>query len=195
MEREGTPAVARKAIAYHLEGSTMKELLPSLITWRVSTMKKRLSLAILLIMLVAFVAPAAMAADSRESHKQKAGAGAAKAGKTAPEGILLTWTNDGATKVTDPAFDTYFKAGALAGVEALLDAGKVYVNGRKIPATENEVTVYQVNKVNAIYKTETGWGYSVHKTTSANDMAFKDSELSILHARPRSRMATGGRRR
>ena len=96
------------------------------------------------------------------------------------EGDVVTWTNDN-VKITDPSFDKYFAGTtALEGVKKLLDEGKVFVNGIKVPATEDEMTVYLVNGVSSLYKTETGWGYNVHKTTSANNLSFADARLGFF---------------
>ena len=96
------------------------------------------------------------------------------------EGDVVTWSNDN-VKITDASFDKYFPGTtALEGVKKLLAEGKVCVNGIKVPATEDEVVVYQVNGVDSLYKTETGWGYNVHKTTSANNLSFADARLGFF---------------
>jgi hypothetical protein len=90
------------------------------------------------------------------------------------------FTNDGSTMVTDAAFDPYFDGTAADGVAKLLDAGAVYVNGIKVPATGDETVSYQVNGLSCLYKTASGWGYNVHKTTSADNLSFKDARLGFL---------------
>ena len=96
------------------------------------------------------------------------------------EGDKVTWVNDN-VKITDASFDKYFKGTtALEGVKKLLNEGKVSVNGIKVPAAENEVVVYQVNGVDSLYKTDTGWGFNVHKTTSANNLSFADARLGFF---------------
>ena len=96
------------------------------------------------------------------------------------EGDKVTWTNDN-VKITDASFDKYFKGTtALEGVKKLLNEGKVSVNGIKVPATADEIIVYQVNGVDSLYKKDTGWGYNVHKTTSANNLSFEDARLGFF---------------
>ena len=95
-------------------------------------------------------------------------------------GDKITWNNDN-VKITDASFDKYFKGTtALEGVKKLLNEGKVYVNGIKVPATADELIVYQVNGVDSLYKKDTGWGYNVHKTTSANNLSFEDARLGFF---------------
>lgn len=92
--------------------------------------------------------------------------------------VVAVIENDGdATKIT--ALDSYFNGNALQAVEALLDAGKFCVNGIPVPATEDEIIVYQVNQVDSIYKGDSGWGYNVHKTTSANNLTFAAARLGF----------------
>lgn len=81
---------------------------------------------------------------------------------------VVTIITDAETMITDAAFDQYFggNAGdALTGVEALLDAGAVYVNNLQIPASESETTLYQVNSMDALWFNEDQdtWGFAVHK--------------------------------
>lgn len=102
------------------------------------------------------------------------------AGDPTAEDILLEIVHDGdATKITDAAFNKYFGGNALEGVKALLNAGKVYVNGIKIPASEDETIDYQVNGVSSLYKTNSGWGFNVHKTTSADNLSFEEARLGF----------------
>jgi hypothetical protein len=94
-------------------------------------------------------------------------------GNSMAEDVILEIENDGdATKITDAAYDAYFGGNAVEGVEALLNAGKVYVNGIQVPAAENDIIDYQVNGVSSLYKTSSGWGFNVHKTTSADNLSF-----------------------
>ena len=96
------------------------------------------------------------------------------------EGDKITWDNDN-VKITDASFDKYFPdTTALEGVKKMLAEGKVYVNGIQVPATENVTPDYQVNGVSSLYKMETGWGYNVHKTTSANNLSFDDARLGFF---------------
>ncbi len=90
--------------------------------------------------------------------------------------------NDGSTKITDTKYDKYFEGETTAaeGVEALLDAGKCYINGVKIPATEDESVEYQINWTKSLYETDTGWGYNVHKTTSANTLSFETARIEMF---------------
>lgn len=102
------------------------------------------------------------------------------AGDPTAEDVLLEIVHDGdATKITAPAFNQYFGGNALDGVETLLNEGKVYVNGIKVPATEDETVDYQVNGVSSLYKTNSGWGFNVHKTTSANNLPFEEARLGF----------------
>jgi hypothetical protein len=79
--------------------------------------------------------------------------------------VPYVYVADGTTKITDAAFNPYFEGDALAGVKALLNAGKVYVNGLKVPATESETTLYQVNGIDSLWWNagQSTWGYAVHK--------------------------------
>jgi hypothetical protein len=56
----------------------------------------------------------------------------------------------------------------------------VSVNGLALPKTEDEMVNYQVNWVNSLYKTQSGWGYNVHKTTSADNLAFDQARLEFI---------------
>jgi hypothetical protein len=98
----------------------------------------------------------------------------------AAEDVILKITNNGnATKITDAAYNKYFGGNAAEGVKALLAAGKVYVNGIQVPATEKDTVDYQVNGVSSLYKTNTGWGFNVHKTTSAGNLSFDAARLGF----------------
>jgi len=84
------------------------------------------------------------------------------------EAEVVTIIADAETMITDEAFDEYFGGNpgdALTGVVALLDAGEVYVNNLKVPATESDTTLYQVNSIDALWFNEDldTWGYAVHK--------------------------------
>jgi len=94
--------------------------------------------------------------------------------------IIYEFDHDGdATKITDAAFNEYFDGDAAAGVAALLEEGKIFVNGIKVPAAEGDTSDYQVNGVSSLYKTSSGWGFNVHKTTSADNLAFADARLGF----------------
>lgn len=87
---------------------------------------------------------------------------------TTTDESVVTIIADGETMITDAANDQYFggTAGAAAtGVEALLDAGAVYVNNLKVPATETETDLYQVNSIDGLWwnEEEGTWGFAVHK--------------------------------
>jgi len=93
---------------------------------------------------------------------------------------VKSWDNDN-VKITDASFDSYFPGTTAAdAVAKLLAEGKCYVNGIKVPATAAETEDYQVNFVSSLYKTETGWGYNVHKTTSANNLTFEAARLGFF---------------
>jgi len=80
---------------------------------------------------------------------------------------IKTFFTDGTTKITDAAYNQYFGGDALAGVEALLDQGKVSVNGIRVPAAETDTTLYKVNGIDSLWwnttLTPNTWGYAVHK--------------------------------
>ena len=100
---------------------------------------------------------------------------------TAQKGVAYIHVNDGKTKLTDELFNKYFNGDAKAGVEALLAAGKVSINGIPLPKTEDELTVYNINKFQALYKGEKGWGYEVHKTKTDTNMSFADARLGLIN--------------
>ena len=93
-------------------------------------------------------------------------------------GDTVKITNEG-DEITDAKFNKYFGGNAEAGVKKLLAEGKCYVNGIKVPATADETVEYQVNHVRSLYKTDIGWGYNVHKTTSADNLSFEDARLGF----------------
>ena len=124
--------------------------------------KKSLSLALALLMIVALVPVSLGAAAVNESDNR-----------------IITLKNDGVA-ITDKSFDSYFKGAALDAVKALLAEGKVYVNGIRVPANENDTVSYEVNRLSSLYKTSTGWGYNVHKTTSSNNLSFADARLGFF---------------
>ena len=102
-------------------------------------------------------------------------------GDSTAEDVILEIINDGdTTMITDAAYDEYFGGSAVKGVKALLAAGKVYVNGVQVPAAEDNTVDYQVNGVASLYKTNSGWGYNVHKTTSANNLSFEAARLGFF---------------
>ena len=98
------------------------------------------------------------------------------------EGNIYQIVNDGSTTLTDAKYDGYYKEGtAKAGVEALLNAGKVYINGIALPKTEGETEMYNINNFQALYKGENGWGYEVHKTKTDTNMSFADARLGLIN--------------
>jgi hypothetical protein len=95
--------------------------------------------------------------------------------------LILEIVNDGdATKITGAAYNKYFGGNAVDGVKALLTAGNVHVNGIPVPATEGVTVDYQVNGVSSLYKKSSGWGYNVHKTTSADNLSFDAAKLGFI---------------
>jgi hypothetical protein len=54
------------------------------------------------------------------------------------------------------------------------------VNGIPVPATDSVTADYQVNGVSSLYKTSSGWGYNVHKTTSADNLSFEAARLGFI---------------
>ena len=96
----------------------------------------------------------------------------------AAEGNSVKITNDN-VKITDDQFDKYFGGDAEAALKKLLAEGKAYVNGIQVPATADELIEYQVNGVRSLYKTDIGWGYNVHKTTSADNLTFEAARLGF----------------
>ena len=126
-------------------------------------MKKRLfSLALALSLAITLV-PAALAAEADAEEK-----------------ILLVQAND-----FDPTSDTndgiyiaevtdrYFEGGVEAGMEALLEAGQVYLNGIAIPA---DAETFYMNGMPAIWQKEDG-----HWTWQAHDKLNADNEAKIPH--------------
>ena len=103
------------------------------------------------------------------------------ADESTTESGIVEFDNDGTTTISDASFDKYFEGTAADGVKALLDAGKCYINGVKIPQTETEKEHYEINWVDSLYKTDTGWGYNVHKTTSANTLTFEEARLGLFN--------------
>ena len=96
----------------------------------------------------------------------------------AAEGNSVKITNDN-VKITDDQFDKYFGGDAEAALKKLLAEGKAYVNGIQVPATADELIEYQVNGVRSLYKTDIGWGYNVHQTTSADNLTFEAARLGF----------------
>ncbi|MGN0968437.1 MAG: hypothetical protein ACI4O3_04125 [Oscillospiraceae bacterium] len=141
-------------------------------------MKKVLALILALAMALALVACGDK--DSGQADPSPDTVPDAVKGDPAAEDVLLEIVHDGdATKITNAAFDHYFGGNALEGVKTLLDEGKIYVNGIKVPATADETIDYQVNGVSSLYKTNSGWGYNVHKTTSADNLSFEEARLGF----------------
>ncbi len=74
---------------------------------------------------------------------------------------------DNETAITDDSLSAWFDADSAAeGVEALLNAGEVYVNGFQIPAEESDDIAFKVNGFVSFYKDGDEWMNSVHKATS-----------------------------
>ena len=145
-------------------------------------MKKILALALALLMTFALAACGEKDNGRTEPSADSVsdvGADTAK-GDPAAEDVLLEIVHDGdATKITGEAYNEYFDGNALEGVKALLAEGKVYVNGIKVPTAEDETRDYQVNGVSSLYKTDAGWGFNVHKTTSADNLSFEEARLGF----------------
>jgi predicted small lipoprotein YifL len=142
-----------------------------------------LVLALILVLSLAACGGTKDAGGSTPPEKTPATAenAATSVGDSKAEDVILEIENDGdATKITGAAYDKYFGGSAATGVEALLNAGKVYVNGIKVPAAENETADYQVNGVSSIYKKDSGWGFNVHKTTSADNLSFDAARLGFF---------------
>lgn len=101
---------------------------------------------------------------------------------TAAQGLLYTFHNDGVAKISDSAQDKYFAQGtARAGIEALLNAGKVYVNNVAVPASANETDSYVINGFSSLWKTgEKTWAYSVHKLYSGTDLTFEEARMGFI---------------
>jgi len=79
-----------------------------------------------------------------------------------------TDTNDGIyiASITDQ----YFEGGVEAGLEALLQAGQVYVNGIQIPATAAE---YNMNGMPAIWQKENGdWTWQAHDKLNSDSSSI-----------------------
>ncbi len=101
-------------------------------------------------------------------------------GNVAIEGDKIAIVNDN-VKITDASFDKYFSGTtAKEAVAQLLAEGKCYVNGIQVPAAEDDVTEYLVNGVKSLYKTDSGWGYNVHKTTSLGNDSFEKARLEFF---------------
>ncbi len=125
---------------------------------------------------------AACGSSSDDETNTTSGAAEAETNETVTYGEVVStveWVNDGETSITDASFDEYFDGTAAEGVAALMNAGLVSVNGIAVPATEEDTEDYQVNMVSSLYKTDSGWGYNVHKTTSADNLSFDDARTGF----------------
>jgi hypothetical protein len=143
---------------------------------------KRFFALLLALSLILSLAACGGSADEAKTSDTPSTAPTQTASEGDPEAmdVLLEIVHDGdATKITDAAFDQYFQGSALEGVQALLDEGKVYVNGIQVPAAEDDTVDYQVNGVSSLYKTDSGWGFNVHKTTSADNLSFEEARLGF----------------
>ncbi len=148
-------------------------------------MKKILSLVLALILVLSLTACGgtkdSVGSTAPETSPTSDGNSPTQAGNSKAEDLILEIENDGdATKITDAAYNKYFGGNAAEGVKALLNAGKVYVNGIQVPATENDTADYQVNGVSSLYKKSSGWGFNVHKTTSADNLSFDAARLGFF---------------
>lgn len=132
--------------------------------------KKLLTLSLALLVFVA-LAPVSLVADDPHQHRHNP--------HHSGDHKVIVLTNDGVA-LTDASFDQYFKGSALETVKNLLAAGKVYVNGIRVPVNPTDTVSYEVNRVPSLYKTDTGWGYNVHKTTSSNNLSFVDARLGFF---------------
>lgn len=97
-------------------------------------------------------------------------------------GAWYSFQNDGVTEITSSSMDQYFKEGtALAGVEALLEAGQVYVNNQQVPVSANDTDSFVINGFSSLWKTgENTWAYSVHKLYSGTDLTFEEARLGFI---------------
>lgn len=100
----------------------------------------------------------------------------------AKDHLLYTFRDDAVSLITDSFLDKYFQEGtALEGVEALLNAGSVYVNGKAVPATADETDSFVINGFPSLWKTgENTWAYSVHKLYSGADLTFEEARLGFI---------------
>ncbi|MGM9606409.1 MAG: stalk domain-containing protein [Oscillospiraceae bacterium] len=101
---------------------------------------------------------------------------------TKTNGAWYSFQNNGVIDITDASMDSYFKEGtALTGVEALLDAGRVYVNNQQVPASANDTDAFVINGFPSLWKTgENTWAYSVHKLYSGTDLTFEEARLGFI---------------
>ncbi len=91
---------------------------------------------------------------------------------------------EGSTKgvglaMTDPRFDSYYAEGtAEAGVKAISDAARVYVNGSQLPYETSdgkfstESLLINSSEETGIWKVDGGWAWSVHRQRSYSDDFF-----------------------
>lgn len=142
---------------------------------------KKLTALILIIAMAALLAACGGNGNGQETAAETETAEAeSPAGNPEAMDVIAEIVHDGdATKITDAAFDTYFGGDALKGVKKLLSEGKIFVNGIKVPSAEEETIDYQVNGVTSLYKTDSGWGFNVHKTTSADNLSFDEARLGF----------------
>jgi hypothetical protein len=103
--------------------------------------------------------------------------------------IVISMGED--TTVTDSQYSKYFKEGtAEDGVKAIIAAGKFFINGYAIPATEAECTDeypngYTVNKSAWLYKSGDSWngGMSAMNGIKAYD-SYAEAALAVATAIP-----------
>lgn len=88
--------------------------------------------------------------------------------------------------ITDAAQDQYFKEGnALDGVEAILEAGRYYVNGYQVPASEEECgEAFVVMGYYKLYKNDDGtWAAENNQRTGTD---FVDARMGMVEALSRT---------
>ena len=152
-------------------------------------MRRLANLALLLAVLLALLVPATVAAASpKHSSKPKA----------AKLTLLLRQADDfaPASNVNDGTYtasitDKYFKGGVEAGLEALLNAGGVYVNGTRVPA---KAANYYMNGMPAIWKNSEGhWTWQAHDKLNI-DTIDHNGDFSFKFARRHFILAVSGLR-
>jgi len=81
--------------------------------------------------------------------------------------------------------DEYFDGNAAQGVENLLNAGNVSINGFALPASEDETDAYQVNMVDSLVKIEGSWGSGLHKSVPEAGHTFEEARHSLVDSASR----------
>lgn len=94
--------------------------------------------------------------------------------------VLYTYACD--LSIFDASFDEYFEGSAEAGVEALLNEGKVYINGLAIPG---EAEYYAMNGADAIWQEESGnWSWRNFPWVSSErtgEETFEEARKNFLN--------------